>query len=72
MRQPRQQVGAGRCDEDALGPARQLDMAHRRFRLRVPAADPHALAGQRLERGGRDEMGSRLGHHHAHFGVEIT
>ncbi len=72
VRQPRDQVRAGRRNEDAFSPARQLDMSHGSFGLLIPQTDPHTLSGQRLKRGRADEVGGALRHHHAHLRIQVA
>jgi hypothetical protein len=71
VRQPRQQIGTGRRNHDALGPARQFDMAHRRFGLRIPQAGAHGLSGQGLEGCRADKMRGACRHHHTHFRADF-
>jgi hypothetical protein len=69
--QARDQVGGGRGDEDQVGPARQLDMAHGGFGGRVEQVEVHRMAGEGLQGQRGDEFAPALGHHHAHFGALI-
>ena len=67
--EPGDEVGRCRRDDDALRPARELDVAHRGFRALVPQRRAHRVAGERLQRGRADEVQCRIGHDHAHFGA---
>ena len=72
VRQPREQISAGRCDHDALSPARQFDMSHCRFGLRIPQAGADGLAGQRLKCRRTDKMRGTFRHHHAHLCPDLV
>ena len=72
VRQPRQQVGGGRGDDDAVGPACQFDMAHRLFGGAVPQGGAHRLPGQGLETQRRDELLRTVGHGHLHVGAGVA
>ena len=66
MRDLGQRIGSGRRDDDGVRPARQLDVAHRRFSGLIPQRRTHRLAGQRLEGLCTDEAQRGFGHHHLH------
>jgi len=72
VRQARDQVRAGRDDQDLLRPARQFDMPHRRFGRLVPQSGSDRLPGQRLKRQGRHEARRVFGQHDAHLGAGIA
>ena len=72
MREFGDHIGAGRRDHDVRGPAREFDMAHRRFGRRIPQRAAYRVARQRLERRRADELRSGLGQHHAHVGLRIA
>ncbi len=63
VREPRQEVGAGRRDQHLVGPARKLDVAHGRFGGVVPQVGADRPARQGLERERRDELARAGGHH---------
>ena len=64
VRGPRQQVGRRRRDHDQVGLLAQLHVRHRRDVGEDPGV--HGLAGERLERGGADELQRRRGGQHPH------
>ena len=70
--QPRQQIGGGRGNQDAIGPAREFDMAHRRFGGAVPETGPDRMAGQGLEAERGDELLGALGHGDLHVGAGVA
>jgi|GEM_PF-7010676 len=55
MCEPREEIGRRRRDDDLVGPASELDVAHRRLGCLVPQIRPHRLAGDGLEGQRRDE-----------------
>ncbi|MCY1453316.1 hypothetical protein D9M71_702980 [compost metagenome] len=70
--QPGQQVGRGRGDDDAVGPAGQLDMAHGLFGRAVPQGGAGGLAGQGLEAQRGDELLGPGGHGDLHLGPGVA
>jgi hypothetical protein len=59
----REEVGGGRADQDQVGGAAELDMAHLRLVLEVPQRGVDRAFGQRGEGHGRDEMRAAGGQH---------
>ncbi len=72
MRQARDEVGGGRCDEDQIGPLGQFDMAHRGLGGRVEKVQVHRVPGQGLHGQRGDELCSAPGHDHTHFSALIA
>jgi hypothetical protein len=64
-----EEIRRGWRDDDGVGPACQLDVAHRGFGLRIEELGAHRLARQCLEGERRHELTCRRGHHHLHFGA---
>mgnify|MGYP000727116719 CR=1 FL=1 len=62
------EIGRGRCHQQDIGPARQLDMSHRRLGAGVQQFSMHRVAGQRLQGQGGNETGSGRSHDYAHLG----
>ena len=62
LREPRNEVGAGRGNQHQLGPARELDVAHGRFGHVVPEIGPHRATGDRLKGERRHEFLCRRSH----------
>ena len=64
VRELREEVRRGRRDDDGVGAARNVDVAHRVVGAGLPQVGQHRPSGQRLERHRRDEARRGLGHHH--------
>ena len=60
VRELGQRVGGGRRDHDAVGPARQFDVAHRGLGGRVPQRGPHRPARTRPGRWSRRRSAARF------------
>jgi hypothetical protein len=67
-----QKVRARRRDQHRIRPARELDVAHRRLRGRIPQLAAHAAAGDGLEGGRSDELPCRRGHDHLDFRAALA
>jgi hypothetical protein len=65
-------VRASRRDDDTIGPARELDVPHRRFRGLVPQSVSHRIGGERLKRQRCHEARGVFREHDAHVGTGIT
>src|SRR5206468_1536074 len=63
----RDQVGGGGCDEEQVGGAGGVNVGHAPLGGGVPGVHPDGMAGERLKRQRRDEVGGVGGHHHAHL-----
>ena len=72
VRETREEVCSRRCDEDAIRPARELDVTHRSLGRGVPEVRPHGVARERLERHRRHELTGTGGHHDLHVDVAIA
>jgi hypothetical protein len=68
----REEIGGGRCNDDGVGPARELDMAHGRFGGRVEQLGADFAPGHRLQGQGRDEGAGGRRHHHLHLGASVA
>jgi hypothetical protein len=71
MRKVRDEIGRGRRDDDQVGPARQLDMAHRTLCVLVPQVAAHLATGNGLERQRRNELARAGGHHDLYLGAAL-
>ena len=71
MRQPGEEFGRRRRNHDLIGPARELDVAHRGFGRLVPQIRAHRLAGDGLKRQRRDELLRAARHHDLHVGAAL-
>ena len=67
----RHHTGAGRGDQDHIGPFGQFDMPHGGLGGRVQQVGVHRVAGQRLKRQRLHERLGTGGHHHAHTGAAV-
>ncbi len=65
-RHAREEVGGRRRDDEEVGLARELDVAHARLFRRGEQVGAHRLAAERLGRKGRDELLGGGGHGDAH------
>ena len=72
VREATDEVGRRGRDEDSIGPARELDVAHRRFGGLVPEVGAYRPARERLEGERRDELLRARAHHDLHFGAPLT
>ena len=70
-RQRAQEVRRGGSDDDDIGPARELDVAHRGFRGRIPEVVAHTPPGHGLERQRADELARATRHDDLHFAATI-
>ena len=70
--QPREQIGGTWGDHDAIGPARQFDMAHGLFGGAVPQRGAGRLPGQRTEAERSDELLGTGSHRHLHLGTGVA
>jgi hypothetical protein len=72
VRQPRQEVRARRGHHDAVGPAREFDVPHRRLGRGIPQVAAHRPARERLERGRADEVLRALRHYDLDLGALLA
>jgi len=68
----RHEVGSRWCDQHQVSPARQFDMAHRRFGCGIEQIQMYRVAGERLQGQRRDELAAALSHHHSYFGTVVA
>jgi hypothetical protein len=71
MRKARNEVRGRRRDHDALRPARQLDVSHRRLGRGIPQIGAHRAAGERLKSKRRDELARAGRHDDLHVGAAL-
>ena len=72
VREPADEVGRRGRDQDPVGPARELDVSHRRLGGLVPEVGAYRPARERLEGERRDELPRACAHHDLHFGAPLT
>ena len=72
MRHARQQIGGRRRDDDEIGLARQLDVAHLGLVGQAEQIVANGLAAQRRGRQRRDEMLGRRRHHDAYVAAALA
>ena len=67
MRQPGQEIGACRRDQDCIGRAPQVDMRHVVGDAAIPLVGEHRPSRQGLKSHRRDKMGRRFRQDDLHF-----
>ena len=71
VRETRDELGSRRRDDDLVGPARELDVTHRRFGRLVPEVGAHRASGDGLERQRSHELLRAARHDDLHFGAVL-
>ncbi len=72
VREAADEVGGRRGDQDAIGPAREFDVAHRGLGGLVPEIGAHGPARQRLEGERGDEPAGAGRHHDLHLDPSLA
>ena len=67
MNQFGHEIGTGRCNQDGISFAAQIDVRHVVALTGIPLRGVDSLARQGLHGDGGDELGCSLGHHHLHL-----
>ena len=66
------EIGTGRRDDYGIGPARELDVAHARFRLGIEHVQAHGVGADRLHGQRCDELCRRPRHDNLDLGSQLA